>query len=49
MLIPRPSSGEANAKGGVTEHEIDDMLSAAMELAVAARALVLNKGKGRDK
>src|SRR5690242_13750417 len=53
MLIPRPSSGEANANGGVTEHEIDDMLWVAVELTVAdhfaVSALVLNKGQGRDK
>jgi hypothetical protein len=52
-LIPHPSYGEANAKGGETEHEIDDMLWAAVEPTVADHFVViglgLNKGKGRDK
>src|SRR5256885_15041410 len=52
-LIQRPLCGEANAKGGGTEHEIDDMLSAAVAPTVADHfdviGPVLHKGKGRDK
>jgi hypothetical protein len=50
---PTPSCGEANAKGGATEREFDDMLWAVVEPTVAAHfavgALGLNKGQGRDK
>jgi hypothetical protein len=53
MLIPRPLCGEANAKEGVIEHEIDDTLWAAVEPTVVAHfavvRLVHQKGKGRDK
>ena len=31
MLIPLPLYGEANAKGGATEREIDDTLWVAVE------------------
>jgi hypothetical protein len=52
-LIPRPSYGEANAKGGETEHGSDGMLLAAVAPTVADHFAVnehgLNKGKGRDK
>ena len=53
MLIPPPWCGAANAKGGGTEREIDDMLWTAVELTVAdhfaVSALVLSNGQGRDK
>jgi hypothetical protein len=43
----------ANARGGGTEREIDDMLLAAVEPTVVAHfvasALGLNNGQGRDK
>jgi len=52
-LIPRLSSGAANAKGGETEHEIDDMHSAAVAPTVADHfaviGAVLSKGRRRDK
>ena len=53
MLIPRPLCGEAHANGGVTEHEIDDMLWAAVVPTVANHFAIIglgpHKGKGRDK
>lgn len=52
-LIPHRLSGEANARGDEIAHEIEDMPLAAVELTAAdhsaASALVLHKGKGRDK
>jgi hypothetical protein len=53
MLIPRPLCGQANAKGGATARELDDMLWAAVEPTAATRfvvsALGRNFGEGRDK
>jgi hypothetical protein len=53
MLIPRLLSGEGNARGGATVHEIDATLWVAVELTVVAHFAVLghvlNIGKGRDK
>ena len=53
MLIPPPLCGVANARGGGTSHEIDDMLWAAVEpIAVecfAITELLCQNGQGRDK
>ena len=53
MLIPLPLYGEANAKGGATEREIDDTLWVAVEPTAvecfALTELLCQKGQGCDK